>query len=116
MTKTLAEQANAIAEGTNQFVMINEGLRNLFRNVVLLAALAFEDDGSLTMDGDIAAVEKMDVRAWPYVATQLEIGLSHSGLAPELRAQWETAIKAVARIARQDFPVTRDGIDEFIPF
>ncbi len=116
MALTVGEQATAIAEGTDTFVLINNRLRNDFRNVLLLAALAFEDDGSLVLDGDVAEVEQIDADQWPYVATQLEIGLAHSGLAPSVRSRWELAIKGVARIAGQDFPCRRGELDYFVPF
>jgi hypothetical protein len=113
---TLEEQALAIANNTDRFVFINDSLLNEFRHVLLLAALAFDDDDTLEMDGDIAEVKRISAGDWPYVATQLEIGLNHSGLELALRSQWEVAIKGVARIAGHEFPYRRDGIDMFIPF
>jgi hypothetical protein len=112
---TLEEQADAILWGTDHFVLLNNEIRAGVKEVLFLAAMGFEDDGTLP-EGDPQAVPAIRPTSWPYIADQLEIGIAHAALSPALRDQWRAAVTAACRVADREFPRSRQGVDALIPF
>ena len=97
MARTLEAQAQEIWGGTDTVDMWNEHVSNGVRSVLFLAALAFEDDGSLP-DGDTADLQAIKASTWPFVKEQVALGIKALP-SPAERVQWAQAVDAVYRVA-----------------
>lgn len=115
MTKTLADQADAITFGTDTFVLVNEEIRAGFKEALCLAAVAFEDDGSMP-EPDQKTIDRIRPTTWPTVARLLDLGLIHGDLAPPVRDQWRKAVSGACRVIGTEFPPPRSELDALIPF
>lgn len=95
--------------------MFNNETASGVRNTLLVAAMGFDEDGSLP-DGDIRLVAAIPEAHWPYVAAQLEYGLAQASLHASTRRAWDRAIRAACKIAGREYPVVCDELDLIVPF
>lgn len=83
--------------------------------MLLLAALAFDDDGTLPQ-ADATLIERVSQEAWPYVAAQLEYGLRQALIDDRARKRWDIAIKAACHTVGREYPPSLDELDLIVPF
>ncbi len=112
---TRYDQAQGIFKACHLVGMLNGQTSNGVRDVLLVAALAFDDDGSLP-EGDVNQIASIDDDRWLYVAAQLEYGLEQSGLEQRTRIAWDHAIRAACKIAGREYPLDKVEENLIVPF
>lgn len=96
------QQAEAIWErALCSFDMINQQFRNSMRNVLSLAALAFDEEAGLD-PASLHALESYSDFMWAHMKGQLERAVRDSGIDTPAQAEWKAALQAVYRIAGSD--------------